>query len=167
MRALERRRCVDTFRSMKHDHHLGPSRPATVPETVEPLRVPLRAEGDERDLRRSLRRGWRSTCPACGGGPLYDGYLHVRENCPACAEPLHHHRADDAPTWLTILVVGHVVILLMSFVWDVWNPPIWVHWTLWPPLALLMSLVLLPRFKGAVVGFQWARRMGGFAGARN
>ena len=125
-----------------------------------------RRDDEPRDLNLSLRRGWRRTCPACGGGPLYDGYLTVRETCPACAERLDLHRADDLPTWMTILVVGHVVTVVMLSVWETWDPPIWVHWTLWPPMALLMSLWLLPRFKGMVVGLQWAKRMAGFAPRR-
>ena len=120
------------------------------------------AEGP-RDLRRALRRGWRQRCPACGGGPLFDRYLVVRERCAACGERLDRHAADDAPTWLTILVVGHLIAPAMLTVWSTWTPPIWVHWTLWPPLALGLSLVLLPRFKALVVGLQWAKRMAGFA----
>lgn len=120
---------------------------------------------DERDLRRALRRGWRRTCPSCGGGSLFDGYLSVRDRCVACGERLDRHRADDAPTWMTILVVGHLVAPTMLFVWDTWDPPLWVHWTLWPPLSLLLCLALLPRFKGAVIGLQWAWRLAGFAEA--
>ena len=135
------------------DHARFPGREASPPST------PL--EG-ARDLRAALRRGWRCTCPSCGGGPLFDGYLAVRDRCVACGERLDRHRADDAPTWMTILVVGHVVAPAMLFVWDAWDPPLWVHWTLWPPLSLMLCLGLLPRFKGAVVGLQWARRLAGF-----
>lgn len=120
-----------------------------------------------RDVRRALRRGWRGRCPACGGGPLYDRFLRVRDRCAACSERLDLHRADDAPAWITILVVGHAVAPLMLTVWDLWDPPMWVHWTLWPTLALLLSLLLLPRFKGLIVGLQWAKRMAGFAPSRN
>lgn len=116
-----------------------------------------------RDLKRALKRGWRRRCPACGGGPLYDGYLTVRERCPACSEALDAHRADDAPAWLTIVVVLSAVAPLMLIVWSFWSPPLWVHWTLWPTTVLLLSLALLPRLKGMVVGLQWARRMAGFS----
>lgn len=115
-----------------------------------------------RDLARSLRRGWRRTCPACGGGPLFEGYLTVRERCVTCGERLSGHRADDLPAWATILLVGHVIGFLMLNAWS-WNLPIWVHWTIWPPLALASTLLLLPRIKGMVVGLQWAKRLAGFA----
>lgn len=127
--------------------------------------TPRKDAGEARDVALSVRRGWRRTCPACGGGPLYDGYLTVRGTCPSCEERLDLHRADDLPTWMTIIVVGHLVAPLMLTVWETWDPPIWVHWTLWPPMALLLSLWLLPRFKGVVVGLQWAKRMAGFGAA--
>ena len=40
-----------------------------------------------------------------------------------------------------------------------------MHALIWLPLLVLMSLWLLPRVKGALVGLQWALRMHGFAGA--
>ncbi|MEM1313682.1 MAG: DUF983 domain-containing protein [Pseudomonadota bacterium] len=120
---------------------------------------------DQRDLSRALRRGWRRTCPACGGGPLFDGYLKVRARCVSCGEPLEGHQADDLPAWATIMIVGHVMGFLLLHTWD-FDLPIWVHWVLWPPLSLLMTLLLLPRIKGMVVGFQWAKRLAGFARSR-
>lgn len=118
----------------------------------------------ERALWPALRRGWARRCPACGGGPLIEGYLGVRAHCAACEEPLHHHRADDLPAWATILVVGHVIASLLMTVESSFRPPLWVHYAIWPALTLAMSLWLLPRFKGAVVAMQWAWRMHGFGG---
>jgi uncharacterized protein (DUF983 family) len=40
-----------------------------------------------------------------------------------------------------------------------------VHAALWLPLAVALSLWLLPRIKGAIVGLQWAFYMHGFGGA--
>ncbi|SFI36700.1 DUF983 domain-containing protein [Albimonas pacifica] len=150
---------------MRHEQHIGLDACGAATAGGRALRRDDvgEAPAEARDMRRALRRGWRRTCPACGGGPLFDGYLKVRDHCPACSERLDLHRADDLPTWMTILVVGHLIAPAMLTVWDLWNPPIWVHWVLWPPAALMLSLVLLPRFKGLVVGLQWAKRMAGFA----
>jgi len=35
---------------------------------------------------------------------------------------------------------------------------------LWIPLTLVVSLLVLPRIKGALVAYQWALRMHGFGG---
>jgi len=120
------------------------------------------ADPGERPLMPALRRGWRRRCPSCGGGPLMQSFLTVREHCAACGECLHHHRADDLPAWMTILIVGHVLTGLLLTVETTLRPPMWVHWSVWPALTFAMSLWLLPRIKGAVVGMQWAWRMHGF-----
>lgn len=123
----------------------------------------INAEDDgSRPLGRALKRGWRRSCPNCGGAGLFTGYLKVRDNCPTCGEALHHHRADDMPAWLTIILVAHLIAPAMLFVYDTWDPPLWVHWTVWPTLALTGTLLLLPRMKAMVVALQWAQRMHGF-----
>ncbi|MCC7250390.1 DUF983 domain-containing protein [Hyphomicrobium sp.] len=115
-----------------------------------------------RDIKIAMLRGWRQRCPACGKGALYRKYLKVAETCPACGEELHHQRADDAPPYFTMVIVGHVVVGGVLMLEKAVAPPSWVHMVLWLPLTVIMSLVLLPRVKGALVGLQWALRMHGF-----
>lgn len=111
---------------------------------------------------RAILRGWRRRCPNCGGGPMMVGYLKVRRSCASCSEHLHHHRADDLPAYAVIIIVGKVLVAALVAVELAWAPPVWMHWAVWPALALLLSLLLLPRIKGAVVGMQWALGMHGF-----
>ncbi len=110
----------------------------------------------------SLMRGFRSRCPSCGERTLFRSFLKVSDACPSCSEQLHHHRADDAPPYFTIMVVGHVVIPAMLIVERVYHPEMWVHSLLWPALAIVLSLLTLPAVKGALVGYQWALYMHGF-----
>lgn len=145
---------------MKHDHGFGPRGAANgggAPDGDPD-------EAGERPLGAALLRGWRGRCPNCGGGPILEGYLRVREHCPSCGEALHHHRADDMPAWATILIVGHVVGFGFFHTEMAYHPPMWVHWAIWPALAIGLTMWLLPHVKGAVVALQWARRMHGFAG---
>ncbi|WP_188576686.1 DUF983 domain-containing protein [Azorhizobium oxalatiphilum] len=116
----------------------------------------------ERDLAPAMRRGARGRCPHCGEGALFTRYLKVADHCPACGEALYHHRADDAPPYVTILLVGHIVVPLLVMVEESYRPEVWVHIALWMPLALILSLSLLPITKGALIGLQWALRMHGF-----
>lgn len=117
---------------------------------------------DDRPLGPALRLGWARTCPACGQGAMMKGYLKVADACPHCAEALHHHRADDGPAYLTILVVGKSVMALYLAVYLAFAPEPWVMIALCWSVALAMALWLLPRFKGAFVALQWSRRMNGF-----
>jgi uncharacterized protein (DUF983 family) len=90
------------------------------------------------------------------------GYLTVRDACPVCGEALHHQRADDGPAYLTILIVGHLLapVLLYSFVR--WRPDPMLLAGIFTVGTVALSLFLLPRLKGALVGLQWAKRMHGF-----
>src|SRR5262245_60164994 len=53
----------------------------------------------------SMLRGAALKCPACGQGAMFRRYLKVFDACPRCGEELHHHRADDAPPYFTIVIV--------------------------------------------------------------
>ena len=46
-----------------------------------------------------------------------------------------------------------------------YKPSAWLNAAIWLPLVIILSLVLLPRIKGMLVGLQWALRMHGFGGA--
>ncbi len=112
----------------------------------------------------SLKRGFLGKCPHCGEGSVFEAFLKVAPNCKACGEELFHHRADDAPPYFTILIVGHIVVAGVLAVEQSWRPDMWIHAALWMPLTVGLSLLLLPRIKGALVGLQWALRMHGFGG---
>ncbi len=110
----------------------------------------------------AMGRGARLRCPKCGSRTLFSAYLRVSSSCAACGEELHHHRADDAPPYFTILITGHIVVALLMTVELTYAPPVWLHLLIWLPLTVILSLALLPIVKGAVVGLQWAQRMHGF-----
>ena len=107
-------------------------------------------------------RGFSGHCPNCNHGNLFRKYLKVQDNCPNCGEALHHHRADDAPAYFTILIVGHILVPIALYVQTKWSPD--VSWLLGIgiPAIIVSCLLLLPRIKGALVAFQWARHMHGF-----
>ena len=107
-------------------------------------------------LARSIFRGLRHRCPSCGEGRLFGRYLKVNPACGTCGRNLAQYRADDGPAYLTILLVGHLLVaplLLFPIVWQA-NPlyslPILVTGlagaTLW----------LLPRVKGGWVGLMYS-----------
>lgn len=119
-------------------------------------------EDGTRPIFGSLFRGAALKCPACGRGAMFRRYLKVADDCPACGEELHHHRADDAPAYFTIVIVGHIVVSLVLAVEMAYRPALWIHAALWLPLTVILTLLFLPSVKGALVGLQWALRMHGF-----
>ena len=118
---------------------------------------------DKRDVWQAMARGAMCRCPKCGEGKLFRAYLKVNDTCPVCGEELFHHRADDLPPYISIVIVGHILIGVMLEVEMRAQSinPMWYLATL-VPLAIVMPLAMLPSIKGAVVGLQWANRMHGF-----
>jgi uncharacterized protein (DUF983 family) len=110
----------------------------------------------------AVKRGLSTMCPACGRGRLFRALLKVNDNCPACGEDLHHHRADDFPAYLNIVLVGHIVVPLVLAVEMAFAPAYWIHALIWLPLTLSLAFALMHPIKGAVVAWQWAMRMHGF-----
>jgi uncharacterized protein (DUF983 family) len=104
----------------------------------------------------AVLRGACALCPNCGRGRLFRAYLKPVEACAECHEPLKHIRADDGPAWLTILIVGHVVVgFALSL--EMYAPlPVATSVALCLVLSVAMVLSLLPRAKGMFVGAIWA-----------
>ena len=119
----------------------------------------------DRSVAAAMMCGARQRCPACGKGRLFRAFLKVNEACPVCAEALHHQRADDAPAYFTMVVVAHVVVGGILVLEKAMAPATWVQLVIWLPLTAILSLALLPRIKGMLVGLQWALRMHGFGGS--
>lgn len=121
-------------------------------------RVRVTVNFQQRSVWSGLSRGAAGKCPHCGEGRLFSSYLKVVPICGSCGHETGLYRADDGPAYFTILIVGHLVIgplLFLQFV-RTW-PVAWVMIILIPAIIVL-SLVLLPRVKGAFVGVQWAVR---------
>src|SRR5215831_7628081 len=92
----------------------------------------------------ALWRGFTMKCPNCGTGRLFRRFLKVADHCSVCGEELHHHRTDDFPAYIVILVVGHTLVpAALAFEMD-YAPP------------------LLQPTKGVVVAMQWQLGMHGF-----
>lgn len=110
-------------------------------------------------------RGLLGRCPNCGQGAMFRAYLKINDRCPACGEELHHQRADDAPPYVTMFIVAHIVVTLLLAA-EVMTAalPFWAEAALWWAVTIALSLLLLPRVKGALVALQWSLRMHGFSG---
>ena len=117
-----------------------------------------------RPLWEAMKRGILGRCPRCGEGKLFRSFTKSVDACAVCGEEIHHHRADDLPAYLVIVIVGHVVLTAFMAVEMTTDWPMWLHLSVWGVLTLAMALVLLQPVKGAVIGLQWALYMHGFDG---
>ena len=115
-----------------------------------------------RPVGRSVMRGMRCCCPACGVGSLFPRFLKLAAVCQHCGEELHHARPDDAPPYFVMLIVGHIVVPLALVLEEAFAPPMWTTATALAIAASVLALALLAPTKGAIVGLQWALWMHGF-----
>jgi uncharacterized protein (DUF983 family) len=117
----------------------------------------------DRSLREAMTRGFMGRCPSCGRGRLFRSYLKVVNVCDICGEEFSGHRADDAPAYITLLIVAHIVgggVLMSDETWPD-SSLLWVA-GFWLMVTVVASLLILPRAKGAIVGQQWALCLHGF-----
>jgi uncharacterized protein (DUF983 family) len=113
-------------------------------------------------IREAMKKGFFGRCPNCGSGHMFRAFLKVADQCPVCREPLHHHRADDFPAYIVIVLVGHIVVPLVLAVEIAWAWPTWLHMVVWPATIAILALALLQPVKGSIVALQWVLGMHGF-----
>jgi uncharacterized protein (DUF983 family) len=115
-----------------------------------------------RPLMNAMLRGFLGRCPHCGEGRLFASFLKTVDRCAHCGEEMHHHRADDLPAYLVVVIVGHIVVGAFMGIEATSTLSTWQHLAIWVPLTIVSALALLRPVKGAVVGLQWALYMHGF-----
>lgn len=106
-------------------------------------------------------RGFCRRCPRCGRGRLVAGYLTMRGRCESCGLDFEPYRADDAPAYFTILIVGHFIVAGVLVVEQLFHPPSVVQMAIWLPMTLIATLLLLPFVKGAVIAAIWCSKQDG------
>lgn len=118
----------------------------------------------ERNKKQAFSLGLKGKCPNCSNGKIFKSFLKVADKCENCGQELHHHRADDLPAYLVVFLVGHIVVPIMLVFLDKYPEwPNWLHMAIWLPLFVIISLLIVQPIKGAIVAYQWANKMHGFA----
>jgi len=103
----------------------------------------------------ALRVAATGCCPSCGKGRLFSGFLHIAERCEACGLDLRFADAGDGPAVFVILIVGFLIVGAALLFEVNYEPPLWMHAVIWPPLLLVLALGLLRLLKGGLVSLQF------------
>lgn len=120
-----------------------------------PAKAALSQEDASPPMLTMMGRGLRNRCPICGQGRVFDGYLHVVPACECCGTELGRIRADDAPPYFTIFLVGHIVVPLLMWVDKAYEPSMWTLSAIFLPMTLVLSLLFIRPIKGATVGMMY------------
>lgn len=117
---------------------------------------------EPRPLWPAMLRGFACRCPNCGKGALFGRFLKPVATCEVCGEDYTAQRADDAPPYFTMIIVGHLLVPPMVAVQLATRFSVVTYMAVCIPLIGLSAAALLQPIKGAIVAFQWAMRMHGF-----
>lgn len=105
-----------------------------------------------------VKAGLSGRCPRCGEGRLFEGFLGVGERCGNCRLDYSFADAGDGPAVFVILIIGFVVVGLALWMEVSYTPPLWLHFMLWIPLTLVLSLVTLRALKGLLIVLQYRNK---------
>jgi uncharacterized protein (DUF983 family) len=102
-----------------------------------------------------LTTGLKGTCPRCGQGKLFSGYLTVADRCTACGLDFSFADAGDGAAWFVMLFacvfgVGSILGIEAAYA-PVW----WVHVLIAIPVLIVIPMLLLRPVKGLLLAQQW------------
>jgi len=102
-----------------------------------------------------IGRGLMGRCPRCGEGKLFQGFLSLRPSCDHCGLDYKFADAGDGPAVFVILIGGALVVFAALITEFTYQPPYWLHATLWLPMVLLVTLAPLRLIKGLLIALQY------------
>lgn len=109
-----------------------------------------------------IGRALRRRCPSCGGHPIFDGWLRMKDRCPSCGLALNRQESGYSlgGFWLNLLFAeGVTATLFVTTLVSTWPAPPWtlLQYGL-PALALLTPVVFYPFSKTLFLAIDLAVR---------
>ena len=105
-----------------------------------------------------LTSGLTGRCPRCGKGRMFRGFLALAPRCESCGLDYGFADSGDGPAVFVTLIGGFLVLGLALAVDVAYEPPLWVHFVIFMPLALIVCLGLLRPLKGLLIASQYKNK---------
>lgn len=99
--------------------------------------------------------GLMGSCPRCGKGKLFAGFLTLAQRCECCGLEYGFADSGDGPAVFVTLIGGFIVAGAALWVELSYEPPILVHLAIFLPLTLFVCLGLLRPAKGLLIALQY------------
>ena len=87
---------------------------------------------------------------------MFGRYLKVQPHCARCDHELALYPADDGPAYLTILLIGHLIIAPLLIFPIIWESDPRISLPIILSALTVITLLLLPRIKGGWVGLMYS-----------
>ncbi len=127
--------------------------------------IPVLRQSDMTEQGRGLSplaTGIKGRCPRCGEGHIFSGFLTPADRCESCGLDLSFADSGDGPAVLIMFPVGTIVVVLWLITDALFGFSFLVHILLWFPTTIILSVLLLRPFKGAMINLQY--KAGAIAG---
>ncbi len=105
-----------------------------------------------------LKAGLTCSCPRCGEGRLFRGYLTLAPRCEKCGLDYSFADAGDGPAVFVILFGGLAAVIAVLVVELAWRPSYWVHAAVGIPIVLLATLAPLRLLKSFLIALQFRHK---------
>jgi uncharacterized protein (DUF983 family) len=89
---------------------------------------------------------------------LFKGFIDVAPQCDSCGMTFDFADAGDGPAVFVILFTGFIVLGLALWVEIKYEPPIWLHLTIFLPMVLVVVLGMLRPLKGLLIALQYRNK---------
>jgi uncharacterized protein (DUF983 family) len=99
-----------------------------------------------------------NSCPRCGNGKLFDGFLKLKPSCHSCGLSYDFADAGDGPAVFVILGAGALMACLVLWADAAFDAPLWLLALVFAPLTLLVCLGMLRPLKAALIHRQYSTR---------
>lgn len=99
--------------------------------------------------------GLAGKCPRCGQASMFQGFIAVRPTCPSCGLDYGFADSGDGPAVFIMLAAGFLIVGAALFVEIRYEPSVWTHLLLWPPLVIGVCLAMMRPFKGVLIALQF------------
>jgi uncharacterized protein (DUF983 family) len=86
---------------------------------------------------------------------LFAGVLRIAPRCRACGLDFASFNVGDGPAALLILAIGGIVTALALWFELAIHPAAWVHFLIWPPVALVLVVGTLRITKALLLALEY------------
>ena len=102
--------------------------------------------------------GIKGTCPRCGQGALFDGFLTLRPSCEVCGLDFAKADSGDGPAVFVMFIVGFIAVALAFVARFMWYAPLWLAFLISAGAAVVLTLALLRPFKATLIALQYVHK---------
>jgi len=105
-----------------------------------------------------LKSGWEGTCPRCGKGHMFQGWLKLADKCDVCGLDYSYANTDDGPAFFALCITAFPLTFLVVWMQVKFDPPWWVHMITSVPILFLGCAASLRPFKGWLAASQYVNK---------